>query len=148
MSLSDVKMAGPDSWIDRSMLVFSAPPHSTSSGIAPNIVVVTEKLQQPALSDPAGFIANYGRSHLATLEKSFVDFSQHGEFERVVATRSAFEVRVSWDNQGIRIAQLVVFILKNKSEVVIFTASASADEYYQHAQHFEHAIASLRFTNA
>lgn len=138
-----VTMSCPPNWVDRSMLVMSAPA-ADRSGVAPNMVV-TKDTASPTLP-PAG------RDRLEALLDEQVARMRDGlvnlreEARRIDEQARSADVLVHWTSGQAAITQWVSFIDRGGGALTVVTATAGRDAWKDHEPTFRRMRESLTFT--
>ncbi len=127
----------PPGWLDKTMVVHSAPPDADRA-LAPNIVVARDAL----LADEsfAAYADRQARVFRDSLPRYTGDEPQSGRLGERAAVRLAF----TWTSAAAPLRQEVVFIDAGEGVVVTFTASAAADDFETHRDLFNRQLAALR----
>lgn len=138
-----VTMTGPPDWVDRSMLVLSAPAPDRS-GVAPNMVV-TKDTASPGLPTA-------GRARLQAILDEQVARMRDGlanlreEARRIDEQARSADVLVHWNSGQTAITQWVSFIDRGGDALTVVTATAGRDTWKDHEPTFRRMRESLAFT--
>lgn len=131
----DIRLPRPDHWVDRSMVVLSAP-EPTEGGVAPNMVVTRDRLGPDDVGEDKERIRSFADRQLGFMRDQLVDPVVHSRRLVRIADRRAAEVIVSWTSSGVRLTQLVTFIMRDQERVAIATATATEAEFATHEPTF------------
>lgn len=141
----DLTVARPPAWIDRSMIVVSAP-KPPPSGMAPNVVVTQEAYDEEmmALAPPARF-AEFVRRQTAQMEAKLPGMRSLAHEEGRRGERATAQVLVAWDSPQARLSQWVRFIERPPERVVIATATCAEGEFDQFQAELARTLYSIDF---
>jgi hypothetical protein len=133
-----VSVAGrrPDGWVDKTMIVYSAPP-APGQVIAPNIVIARD-----ALGADETF-RDYCNRQIEGFRATLPHFLREEEGAGRVREHDAFQIRFLWQSGAGMLRQRVFFIAADAGVVVTYTATAAADDYAAHEPVFERGLAEL-----
>lgn len=129
----------PEDWIDKSMIVYSAP-DQPGRAMAPNIVVGRD-----ALGADETF-REYCNRQVEAFRNSLPQFHREEESPGRVNEFDAFQIRFTWASGAGTLRQRVFFISAGSGCAVSFAATAGIDDFAEHEPAFDAALASLVIT--
>lgn len=127
----------PEGWIDKTMIVYSAP-DAPGRAMAPNIVVGRD-----ALATGETF-REYCNRQVDAFRTSLPHFHREDEGPGRVQDLDAFHIRFTWASGAGTLRQRVFFISAGSGVSVSFAATAAAEDFASHEAAFEAALASLQ----
>lgn len=135
-------MTCPPDWVDRSMLVLSAPA-ADRTGVAANMVV-TKDTASPGLppAGPARLQALLDEQ-VARMRDSLANLREEGR--RIDEEARSAEVLVHWISGQAAITQWVSFIDRGGDVLTVITATAGRDSWKDHEPTFRRMRESLTF---
>ena len=135
----DIRVERPAGWVDRSMLVVSAPQPAPPSGVSPNLVVTEEAFGPDLLAYPGeDRLREFVRRQLVEMQAKLPKPELIDRRLGVQGGRRFSDVLIGWDAPQARLRQWVRFIDRSEG-AVIATATSAEREFLQ----FEAALAAL-----
>jgi hypothetical protein len=144
--MDGIRLPQPDGWDDKSMIAFNAR-ERPESGIVPNIVVTQDSFGDVAGDTPVERIKAFANKQIADMKEKLPEPVVHSQKLIQVAGRAAAEVNVSWTHGANRLSQLVTFVARNPSQVMICTATAAEAEFEQHQEAFRQSLQSVQISS-
>jgi hypothetical protein len=138
--MQNMTMASPPGWVDKSMLILSAP-GPARSGITANMVV-TRDVVPPGLPD-----ARPLRMH-ALLDKQTAEMRERmarfqERWRNVDDHHPVAEILIDWQAPQGAVAQWVTFADLGDGALMVATATCGRDEFDDHAPIFRQMLQSL-----
>ncbi|QYE34722.1 DUF1795 domain-containing protein [Polymorphobacter sp. PAMC 29334] len=134
-------MPPPPGWVDKTMIVHSAP-HDATRALAPNIVVGRD-----ALIDGETF-AGFCDRQAAVFRDNLPGFAGDDRESGQLNERAAMRMTFNWTSGAGVLRQEVVFIDAGQGVVVNFTASAAEQDFEAHSDLFHRQLAALKIDTA
>lgn len=127
----------PDGWVDKTMIVYSAPPEP-GRALQANMVVSRDALLAGET------FREYCNRQIAGFRSTLPAFEREGEGPGRVHDHDAFQILFTWTSGAGKLRQRVFFIAAGGGVAVTFAATAAADEFAEHERAFERGLAGLR----
>lgn len=131
-----VSAARPTGWIDKTMIVYSAPA-DPATPIAPNMLIARD-----ALGANETF-REYCNRQIDGFRATLPQFHRENEGPGQVHGFDAFQILFNWRSGAGTLRQRVFFISAGRGVVVTFTATAAFDEFQAHEVTFAQGLAGL-----
>jgi len=141
MAAITTTLSPPDGWLDKTMIVHSAP-HDPASAMAANIVV-----SRDALLPDESFAAYCDRQD-GVFRENLPGYQHEDRRTGVLQERTATQIAFTWTSSAGRLRQQATFIDAGSGLVVGFTASAAAQDFEKHRDLFNRQLAALRIEGA
>jgi len=132
----------PESWNDRSLIVYTNPNKTTGMALEANIAISRDQMH-----DSETF-KDFTKRQLKVMGEEIPQFDVISEREGKLHAKPAFDMFCSWMTPGGRVEQRVVFISIGKGEITTVAATAQQGDFENHKQKFNEILASLTFTEA
>ena len=134
----DIAVSGtrPEGWIDKTMVIYSAPPQP-GQAIAANMLIARD-----ALGAEETF-REYCTRQIDGFRTTLPQFHRESEGPGRVEERDAFQILFTWMSGAGTLRQRVFFISAGSGVVVTFTATAALDDYAAHEAAFDQGLADL-----
>lgn len=127
----------PSGWIDKTMIVYAAPP-VPGQATAPTIVVGRD-------ATVAGeSFREFCNRQVDTFRAGLPEFHREYEEPGRLGGRDAFQIGFSWRSAAGVLRQRVFFIAAENGVIVTYAGTASVDEFDTYAALFEEHLATLR----
>ena len=133
----DVRFEPPPEWLDRSMIVWSAPPQG--GGVPPNLVVAYDQLR--AGEDLEAYV---GRQ-LNELFRTAKDFRLASRQPVRLAGREAVEVTFSWAAGAGTMTQRQTFVALPDGRAISVASTAAATDFDRFAPLFQSVLSSFEW---
>jgi hypothetical protein len=127
----------PPGWIDKTMIVYAAPP-ANGQTMAPTIVVGRD-----ALAEGESF-REFCNRQIDTFRAGLPEFYREHEEHGRVGDLDAFQIRFSWRAAAGLLRQRVFFISAGQGVIVTYAGTAAAEDYDAYDALFEQNLATLR----
>lgn len=137
MAAMTTTLSPPDGWIDKTMIVHSAP-HDPASPMAANIVVSRDALL------PDETFAAYCDRQDGVFRDNLPGYRHEDRRAGILQARAATQIAFTWTSSAGPLRQQATFIDAGGGVVVGFTASAAADDFEKHRDLFNRQLAALR----
>ena len=144
--MDGVKLPQPEGWDDKSMIAYNAR-ERPESGIIPNIVITQAAFGDAAGDTPVERIKAFANKQIAEMKDKLPEAAVQSQTLLQVAGRPAAEVNVTWQHGASRLAQLVTFVARNPSQVLICTGTAAENEFDQHRDAFRRAVQTVQIAS-
>lgn len=136
----NMTMASPPGWVDKSMLILSAP-GPAASGVTANMVVTRDVM-------PAGLPDGLPQRMNALLDKQAVEMRERmarfqERWRNVDAHHPVAEILIDWAAPQGAVAQWVTFADLGEGALMVATATCGAAEFDDHAPTFRQMLQSL-----
>lgn len=126
----------PAGWIDKTMIVYSAPADPTRA-VAPNMVVARD-----ALGGSETF-REYCNRQIDGFRVTLPHFHREAEGPGQVHGYDAFQILFDWMSGAGVLRQRVFFVSAGQGVVVTFTATAAVDDFADQEGMFQQGLAGL-----
>jgi hypothetical protein len=143
--MDGINLPQPEGWDDKSMIAFNAR-ERPESGIVPNIVITQDSFGDVRGDTPVERIKAFANKQLVEIKEKLPEPVVHSQTLIQVAGRPAAEINVSWQHGTNRLAQLVTFVARSPSQVMICTATAAEAEFEQHRDSFRRTLQSVQIS--
>jgi hypothetical protein len=143
--MDGIRLPQPEGWDDKSMIAFNARERSPS-GVVANLVITEDEFGDVQGSTPVERIKSYANRQVSEMKDKLPEPVIHSQTLTQVAGRPAAEVSLSWQHGATRLTQLVTFVSRNASKVMICTGTAAADEFEQHKQVFRQTLQTVQIS--
>ena len=131
-----VRAEPPPGWIDKSMIIYSAPPVE-GRPVAPTIVVARD-----ALGARETF-REYCNRQIDGFRVSLPQFFRESEGPGRAHDLDAFQIQFLWTSGAGPLRQRVFFISAGSGVIVTYTSTAAADDYAAHEAVFEQGLSRV-----
>ncbi len=111
----------PDSWVDRSVLVWSAP--AGSALLPPNFVIANDEKQ------PGEALVAYVNRQIASLKESLENWQLVSQVETVINGASGYEVIFTWKTPAAAMKQRQIFCELDGKKIVSIGCTAMSDHF-------------------
>lgn len=130
----------PDGWIDKTMIVYSAPP-APDRAIAANVVIARDALAKGET------FREYCTRQIDGFRATLPHFEREEERPGRIGEHDAFHIRFVWQSGAGLLRQQVFFIAAPAGVVVTYTATAAAEDFAAHEETFDAGLADLRLSS-
>jgi hypothetical protein len=143
--MDGIRLPQPEGWDDKSMIAFNAR-ERPDSGIVPNIVITQDSFGDVRGDTPLERIKAFANKQLSEMKEKLPEPVVHSQTLIQVAGRPAAEVNVSWQHGTNRLSQLVTFVARNPSQVLICTGTAAEADFEAHRDAFRRTLQSVQIS--
>lgn len=134
-----VAFEAPESWEDKTIVAFAAPP--TPGKFSPNVVMTKEALKS------GESLRSYADRQIMELARRLEGFDLIESGERTVGGLNALEYRFSWTSEHAELHQHTVMVAP-KDQVLTFTGTATHEDDASLDEAMVHLLSTISFPTA
>ena len=132
----------PDTWADRSMMIYTDTEEGEKSSLEANVVV-----SRDTMGAEESF-KTYGKRQLKALTDEIPQFDLLSEREGTIDKKPAIDIMCRWMSPSGRVRQRLVFLSLGKGEVATFAATAGDEDFDSKTENFNTILATLSIQEA
>lgn len=139
-----MRIACPDGWADKSMLILNGN-EPGPSGVIPNLVVSREAAPDDLPTDRAARLETFVDRQIKQMRRSLPGLTEVARQHATAAQWSA-ELKINWNSGDVPLSQWVTYANAGGDTFIIATATAGRDDFASFEPVFQTMLQTVRLT--